>query len=99
MAQESKNGTGSRGFQIGKPFFIQSRLWMQRVITHHSNNHAYITSIKPGEKTNNRQLWVYDETSKTVKSFYELKDKKNEKRVLDNRGGHITIQNLDSRWY
>jgi hypothetical protein len=99
MDQVAKNGTGSRGFVIGKPFYIMSRLWMQRVITHHSNNHAYITSIKVGQKTNNRQLWVYDEVSKTIKSFYEMKDRNNDKRVLDVRSTHITIQNMDSRWY
>jgi len=68
-------------------------------MTHHTNNHIYTTSIKFGDKVNNRQLWVYDEESKTVKSFYEMKDKKNDKRVLDCRSTHITVQNLDSRWY
>jgi hypothetical protein len=74
---------------------------MQRVLTHHSNNHAYITTVKPttGNKFNNRQLWVYDEKSKTIKSYYEMKDKKNDKRCLDARSTHLTIQNMDSRWY
>jgi hypothetical protein len=49
MDAEAKNGTGSRGFVIGKPFYLRSRLWMQRVLTHHSNNHAYITTVKPGK--------------------------------------------------
>ena len=71
---------------------------MQRVITHHSNNHCYTTSRKPG-KQNNRQLWVYDESSKTVKSFYEIKDRNNQKRSMDFRSTHITVQNTDSRWY
>jgi hypothetical protein len=28
-----------------------------------------------------------------------MKKENNDKRVLDNRSGHVTIQNLDSRWY
>jgi len=71
---------------------------MQRVLTHHSNNHAYITTVKPGA-TNNRQMWVYNETSKTILSYYEMKDRNNYKRSLDARSTHLTIQNTDSRWY
>jgi len=71
---------------------------MQRVLTHHSNNHCYLTTVKP-KTQNNRQMWVYDEVSKTVKSYYEMKDKKNDKRVLDARSTHLTVQNMDSRWY
>lgn len=69
---------------------------MERVITHHSNNHCYIRARKAGQ---NNQLWVYDEHSKTIKSFWEMKDKKNSKRSLDVRGSHVTVQNTDSRWY
>jgi len=69
---------------------------MERVMTHHSNNHVYITARKPNQRN---QMWVYDEHSKTIKSFWEMKDRNNQKRSLDSRSGHITIQNTDSRWY
>jgi len=42
-------------------------------------------------------LWVYDEQSKTVKSYWKLSDKK--EFSLDARSGHITAKATDSRWY
>lgn len=71
-------------------------MWSGRVMYHHPNNHVYIQNRKEND---NRQLWQYDEKSKTIKSYYEVKDRKNEKRSLDFRSTHITIQNTDSRWY
>jgi hypothetical protein len=62
---------------------------------HHGNNHLYVNARKANEK---RQLWVYDEVSKTIKSFYEL-DRKHDKRSMDFRSTHITVQNTDSRWH
>jgi len=82
--------------EINRPFYFVSKMWMNRVITHHSNNHCYTTLRKPG---NNRQVWVYDEQSKTVKSYYEMKERNNNKRSMDFRSTHITVQNTDSRWY
>lgn len=79
---------GSSGIQINRPFYIQSQLWMNRVMYHHPNNHIYIQSRKPDEK---RHLWYYDEGSKTIKSWYEKIDKKNEKRSLDFRSTHLTV--------
>jgi len=66
---------------------------------HHPNNHVYIHARKSNEK---RQMWVYDEHSKTIKSLYEIdKQKQNVKnhRSLDSRSGHITVQITDSRYY
>jgi hypothetical protein len=84
---------------IGRPFYIQSRLWMQRVMYHHPNNHVYIQSRKTNEK---RHQWVYDEHSKTIKSVYSIeqagKNTKNQ-RSLDTRSGHVTVQITDSRYY
>jgi len=50
MKDVAKNGTGSRGFEINRPFYIISRLWMQRVITHNNNNHCYITTKTKNDK-------------------------------------------------
>jgi len=69
---------------------------MQRVITHNSNNHAYITTRKPKET---RQMWVYDEHSKTIKSYHMLSQKNSQDWSLDARGGHLRIYKTDSRWY
>jgi len=60
-------------------------------MTHHSNNHVYLTTRKTDQKVNERQLWVYDEESKTIKSYYSMTKENNKKRVLDNRSTHITI--------
>lgn len=92
-------GMGSMGnVQINRPFYIESQLWMGRVVYHHPNNHAYIHTRKDNEK---RQMWIYDEGSKTIKSFYEVERNKDPKshRSLDSRSGHITIQPTDSRYY
>jgi len=62
---------------------------------HHGNNHLYVNARKANEK---RQLWLYDEVSKTIKSFYEY-DRKQDKRSMDFRSTHITVQNTDSRWH
>ena len=100
MNKTATSGIGSMGnIEIGKPFFIQSRLWMERVMYHHPNNHVYIHARKPNEK---RQMWIYDEHSKTIKSFYELDRYQKEPkkhRSLDTRSGHVTVQITDSRYY
>jgi hypothetical protein len=91
MNKTATNGTGSSNIEIGRPFYIQSQLWMQRVMYHHPNNHVYIHARKANEK---RQQWIYDEHSKTIKSFYEVdRNPKNPKshRSLDARSTHITV--------
>jgi hypothetical protein len=91
MNKTATSGIGMSNIQIGRPFYIQSQLWMQRVMYHHPNNHVYIQSRKDNEK---RHQWVYDEHSKTIKSMYEIdKQGKNTKnhRSLDSRSGHITV--------
>jgi len=100
MNKTATNGTGSMGnIEIGRPFYIQSKLWMQRVMYHHPNNHVYIHSRKDNE---NRMQWVYDEHSKTIKSMYSIKQAgKNTKNhySLDSRSGHIRVYQTDSRYY
>jgi hypothetical protein len=88
MPKAKSEGMGSRGLMINKPFYIQSQLWMGRVMYHHPNNHVYLHTLNPSEK---RQLWYYDEVSKTIKSFYEKSDRNNDKRSLDFRSTHITV--------
>jgi len=99
MNKTATSGEGSSGIDIGRPFYIQSQLWMQRVMYHHPNNHVYIHARKTNEP---RHQWIYDEQSKTIKSMYSIKQAgKNHKnhRSLDSRSGHITVQTTDSRYY
>jgi len=89
---KGKTATGlnkNRNLQINKPFYIQSKLWLERVITVYSSKNLVIQSRTdvPG------QQWFFDQVSKTIKSV-QFKD-----LSLDIRGGNAYAYKTDSRWY
>jgi hypothetical protein len=79
----------NRGIYINRPFYIVSRLWMNRVITVYSSKNLVIQS-RTDAKT---QQFVFDQESKTIKSVSD-KD-----RSIDIRGGNAYVYATDARWY
>lgn len=70
---------------------------MNRVMTVANGWNVVIQTRKPFEQDKNtrRQLWVFDQTSKTIKSL----DARDKERSLDFRGGSTYAYKTDSRWY
>lgn len=84
------NGTNEeRDMDIGKPFFIVSRMWMNRVMTVEGGKNVVIRS-RNGKK---EQQWVFDNVSKTIKSV------SNNDLSLDVRSTSAYAKTTDSRWY
>jgi len=54
------------GFKVNKPFYIVSRLPMERVIEMVSNRYLYQRQFKTNKPT--YQQWFFDPVSKTIKS-------------------------------
>lgn len=78
------------GMYINRPFYIQSRMFMNRVVSVAGGWNLVIQNRVNGDK---RQLWFFDQTTKTIKSFHD------KKRSMDFRGGNIYAYATDSRWY
>jgi hypothetical protein len=55
------------GFHINRPFYIRSRMPMQRVIECHGANNVW---LKRWRKNVAAQQWYFDEVSKTLKNNY-----------------------------
>jgi hypothetical protein len=55
------------GFHINRPFYIRSRMPMQRVAECHGANNVW---LKRWRKNVAAQQWYFDETSKTLKNNY-----------------------------
>jgi hypothetical protein len=75
---------------VNKPFYIVSRMWMNRVITVAGGWNLVIQSRTANDK---RQMWVFDQVSKTIVSMHDRK------RSMDVRGGNAYCYPTDSRWY
>jgi hypothetical protein len=78
----------SRGMYVNRPFFIVSRMWMNRVMSVHSNWAVLIKSRVDPKADKNRQVWTYDITSKTIKSNHQVTGGKLV-RSLDVAGGNV----------
>lgn len=81
----------ARGMHINRPFYIVSKLWMNRVISVAGGYNLVIQTRKTAD--DKRQQWYYEEKSKTIKSV-QFKD-----RSIDIRGGNAYAYKTDSRWY
>jgi hypothetical protein len=64
-ATETKGLNEEFGFHINRPFYIRSRLPMQRVLECHGANNVW---LKRWRKNTLAQQWYFDEVSKTIKS-------------------------------
>jgi hypothetical protein len=51
------------GLEVNRPFFIQSKMWMGRVLTCHSAYHMRLNTLL---RTRLAQQWVFDGKSKTI---------------------------------
>jgi len=63
---------------------------MERVITVYSSNNLV---IQDRVDNNKRQMWIFDQASRTIKSMHD------QKRSMDVRGGTAYTHPTDSRWY
>jgi hypothetical protein len=82
-----------RGMYVNTPFFIVSRMWMNRVMSVHSNWAIQIKSRKDPKADSNRQVWVWDITSKTIKSVYK------KEYSMDTSSTSVYARATTSRWY
>jgi len=89
-SKEITKGLNKRGFYVNRPFMIVSRMWMNRVISVAGGNNLVIQTRKDNEK---RQMWRFDQVSKTIKSIFD------DKKSMDVRGGNVYSYPTDSRWY
>lgn len=71
---------------------------MNRVASVASNWSIQIQGRKPPKDKQNRQVWVWDNISKTIKSAHEVKNGQMTKS-MDFRGGNAYAYTTDSRWY
>lgn len=55
------------GFEINRPFYIRSRMSMNRFIAYKGNSSLGIKSWVDGDKD---FKWVFDGTTKTIKTLY-----------------------------
>jgi hypothetical protein len=55
------------GFHINRPFYIRSRMPMQRIAECHGGNNVW---LKRWRKNVAAQQWYFDEVSKTIKNNY-----------------------------
>lgn len=81
------------GFYVERPFFIQSRLPMRRVLQVVGSN----VVIKTLVRNRNTQKWVFDQKSKTITSLaYRNKcfDIQN-----SGRSANLHVATINSRWF
>ena len=96
MVKENETGMTRFGFRAGKPFFVQSRMWLEKVWYCHDNAHLYIRDrLDKSNKMYQRNTWYYDHRSKTIRNT----DYNNQTQAVDARSAHIRMNTLDSRWY
>jgi hypothetical protein len=78
-----------RQLHINRPFYIQSKLWLERVISVAESKNLVIQSRTDAPE----QQWFFDQVSKTIRSvkFRDLS--------IDIRGGNAYAYKTDSRWY
>lgn len=82
------------GFYIGKPFYMRSRLPMQRVAECVGANNVVLRTYR---KNTRAQQWIFDGVSKTIKSYQW------QGRSLDINGNgsssNLRVTTTNSRWW
>jgi bacillopeptidase F (M6 metalloprotease family) len=93
-AIETKGLNEEFGFHINRPFYIRSRLPMQRVIECHGANNVW---LKRWRKNTTAQQWYFDEVSKTIKNNHW------KSHSLDIQGNgassNVRCTTTNSRWW
>jgi hypothetical protein len=88
-------GYNSRfGFHGMRPFYVRSRMPMQRVVECVSNAYIRLKRFARGRKA---QQWVFDNRSKTIQSYYW----RNRAVEITSNGGSSTLRmnTVTSRWW
>jgi hypothetical protein len=82
------------GFHINRPFYIRSRMPMQRIAECHGANNVW---LKRWRKNTNAQQWFFDEKSKTIKNKQWVS------RVLEiqsnGNSNNVRVATVNSRWW
>ena len=95
MAKTKKKGRNTDfGFYWNRPFYIMSKLPMRRVIEVVGARNLVIKNIHRNRST---QKWVFDQTSKTIKSWAYRGRSIN---IYNNgRNSNLEIISTNSRWW
>jgi hypothetical protein len=82
------------GMHINRPFYLRSRMPMQRVAECHGANNVW---LKRWRKNTNAQQWYFDEVSKTIKNNHW----KSHSLDIQSNGGSSNIRctTTNSRWW
>jgi len=82
------------GFHINRPFYVRSRMPMQRVIECHGANNVW---LKRWRKNTTAQQWYFDEVSKTIKNNHW----KSHSLDIQSNGGSSNVRctTTNSRWW
>jgi hypothetical protein len=83
------------GWVAGKPFYVVSRMWLEKTWYLHNNQHIYIRDrLDKSNKMYTRNKWFFDHKSKTIRNS----DWNSKQWAVDARGA-LRMHNIDSRWY
>jgi hypothetical protein len=90
----SKGFNKEFGFHINRPFYIRSRMPMQRVMECHGANNVWLKRWRNNVKA---QQWYFDEVSKTVKN----NNWRSHSLDIQSNGGSTNIRctTTNSRWW
>jgi hypothetical protein len=82
------------GFHINRPFYIRSRMPMQRIAECHGANNVW---LKRWRRNVRAQQWYFDEVSKTLKNNYW----KTHSLDIQSNGNSSNIRctRTNSRWW
>lgn len=95
--RKSKGLNKHFGFEINRPFYIRSRMPMQRMVTSNGNN-IYLSDYKEG---NTAQQFYFDEKSKTLRSQkYKIRSTNKALNIGNHgRGYNLDMSSPTSRWW
>ena len=98
VGQEADKGWSSEyGMMINKPFYVQSRQWLEKVWYANNNRHIYMRDrLDKSNSQYQRNTWFYDHRTKTIRNAD--KDWK-DKYAFDVRATASYMHPIDSRWY
>jgi adenylate kinase family enzyme len=80
------------GFKINEPFYIVSRLPMNRVAEVVGGRNIVLKTLDANRKRQ-EQMFVFDNVSKTIKS------KRYMDRSLNTAGNNLDMRTTNSRWF
>lgn len=94
--EEEKGLNKDFGFEIGRPFYIMSRMHMNRVIAYQGGNNLYIKNLVENHKD---FKWVFDGTSKTIKSYHQSNLPSSLSIMSNGSNQRVSCQTTNARWW